>query len=140
LDYLGLLYRFMYIFALNLIVKELSLQFFLGKFARNLKFIVSVLAISLVSSGFLCIVMNVVSTYFSYTLLYLYFSSVMAFLGLFIVLYIGSNLIVEVPLYGYILLRGKLDLGGTISLLLMVNMFAYLISYLLGFVDPLAWI
>jgi len=135
-----LLYRFMYIFALNLIVKELSLQFFLGKFARNLKFIVSVLAISLVSSGFLCIVMNVVSTYFSYTLLYLYFSSVMAFLGLFIVLYIGSNLIVEVPLYGYILLRGKLDLGGTISLLLMVNMFAYLISYLLGFVDPLAWI
>jgi hypothetical protein len=130
----------MYIFALNLIVKELSLQFFLGKFARNLKFIVSVLAISLVSSGFLCIVMNVVSTYFSYTLLYLYFSSVMAFLGLFIVLYIGSNLIVEVPLYGYILLRGKLDLGGTISLLLMVNMFAYLISYLLGFVDPLAWI
>ena len=135
-----MLYRFMYIFALNLIVKELSLQFFLGKFARNLKFIVSVLAISLVSSGFLCIVMNVVSTYFSYTLLYLYFSSVMAFLGLFIVLYIGSNLIVEVPLYGYILLRGKLDLGGTISLLLMVNMFAYLISYLLGFVDPLAWI
>jgi hypothetical protein len=130
----------MYIFALNLIVKELSLQFFLGKFARNLKFIVSVLAISLVSSGFLCIVMNVVSTYFSYTLLYLYFSSVMAFLGLFIVLYIGSNLIVEVPLYGYTFLRGKLDLGGTISLLLMVNMFAYLISYLLGFVDPLAWI
>jgi hypothetical protein len=130
----------MYIFILNLIVKELSLQFFLGKLARNLKFIVSVLAISLVSSGFLCIITNVVSTYFSYTLLYLYFSSVMAFLGLFIVLYIGSNLIVEVPLYGYILLRGKLDLGGTISLLLMVNMFAYLISYLLGFVDPLAWI
>lgn len=135
-----MLYKFMYIFILNLIVKELSLQFFLGKLARNFKFVVGVLILSLASSSFLFIVMNVVSTYFRYALIYLYFSSLLGYLGLFIALYIGSNLLVEVPLYGYTLLRGKLDFGGIVSLLLMINMFAYFIAYLLGFVDPLAWI
>ncbi|MCS7368419.1 MAG: hypothetical protein NDF57_01725 [archaeon GBS-70-058] len=139
METLGLLYKFLYIFVLNLIVKELSLQFFLGKLARNFKFIIGVLIISFASSGFLFIVMNIVSTYFRYVLLYLYFSSLLGYLGLFIALYMGSNLVVEVPLYGYTLLRGKLDIGGITSLLLMINMFAYFIAYLLGFVDPLAW-
>jgi len=133
------LYRFLFIFMLSLIVKQISFQFFLGSFARNLKFILSVVFVCILSSASFYILAFLFHNYLGYMLMSIYFSSIFAYLCLFIIVFVGSNLIVEYPLYNYIFIKGKFSGSEILSLLLMINMFAYLFAYLLGFVDPLAW-
>ncbi|MEM3616060.1 MAG: hypothetical protein QXX09_05360, partial [Candidatus Methanomethylicia archaeon] len=79
------------------------------------------------------------SIYLSYFLISIFFSSLLAYLALFIIIYVGSNIIVEYPLYMYVFLKNKFSVGEMLSLLLMINMFSYLLAYLLGFINPLAW-
>ncbi|MCX8168690.1 MAG: hypothetical protein N3E39_00480 [Candidatus Methanomethylicia archaeon] len=139
MQYVFMLYRFIYLFLLSLIVKELSMQFFLGKFARNLKFIIAVLLASLISTAFFFFVMFISSTFFSHIILSIYFLNLFVYLGLFIVLFVGSNLVIEFPLYNFIFLKGKFEKSELISLLLLINMFAYLFAFLMGFIDPFLW-
>lgn len=139
LELMDVIMRFLYFFVLSLIVKELSLQFFLGKIARNVKFIFEILLASFFSSAIFYIVMYSFSIYLSYFLISIFFSSLLAYLALFIIVYVGSNIIVEYPLYMYIFLKGKFSGGEMLSLLLMINMLSYLLTYLLGFINPLAW-
>lgn len=134
-----MLLRFMYLFILSLIVKQVSFQFFLGKFARNLKFILVVSFVSFISSAVFYFIIYLSHSYLSGLLITIYFSSVFLYLCLFIVMFIGFNLIVEFPLYTYVFIKGKFSGSEIFSLLLMVNMFAYLFAYLFGFVDPLSW-
>lgn len=115
------------------------MQFFLGKFARNLKFIIAVLLASLISTAFFFFVMFISSTFFSHIILSIYFLNLFVYLGLFIVLFVGSNLVIEFPLYNFIFLKGKFEKSELISLLLLINMFAYLFAFLMGFIDPFLW-
>jgi len=134
-----ILLRFIYLFIISLIVKQISFQFFLGKFARNLKFILIVSLVSFISSVVFYSIIYLSHSYLSNLLIAIYFSSIFLYLCLFIAMFIGLNLIVEFPLYTYVFIRGKFSRGEIFSLLLMVNMFSYLFAYLFGFVDPLSW-